>query len=112
LLPLSLSDPRFFISFGCPSATIFDPLTFSFGKSLLTCPLQEVPKINIVRKVKTCVCKKYFFIVQIVIDVFLSFCRFGCRSAMTAKVERVYEVVAIEKHAVSINHKSKIAIYS
>ncbi len=49
-----------FISFGCSTDI------FSFGKSFLTGPLQAVPKSNIVRSV----CEKYFFIVQIVIDVF------------------------------------------
>ena len=59
-----------FISFGC-SIDIF-----SFGKSFLICPLQAVQKSIIVRKVKTCVCEKYFSIVQIV-TAFLSICRFG-----------------------------------
>ncbi len=35
-------EPWILISFGCPVDIIFDSLTFSFGKSFLTCPLQEV----------------------------------------------------------------------
>jgi hypothetical protein len=52
-------------------------------KSFLIWPLQEVPIINIVRKVKALVCRKYFFIIQLSL-MFLSICLIKCRSAMTA----------------------------
>jgi len=65
------------LSFGCPADIVFDSVAFSFGKSFLTCPLQEVPKINSVRKVKACLCEKYLFIVQLFIDVFYLFVGLG-----------------------------------
>jgi hypothetical protein len=69
LWPLSFSEPKFLTSFGCPTDIIFDSLTVSFGKSFLTCPLQEVQKIIIVRKVKTCIWGKCFFNIKIVFNV-------------------------------------------
>ena len=59
------------ISFGCASDILFESLNFSFGKSFLTGLLQAVAKSTIVRNVKTWVGEKYFFIVQIVIEVFI-----------------------------------------
>jgi hypothetical protein len=72
-----LGEPIVFISLGCATASMFDSLPFSFGTSFLTGPLQAVPKSNSIRKVKTRACEKYFFIVQIGIEVFYLFVGLG-----------------------------------
>jgi hypothetical protein len=58
-----------FISLGCATASMFDSFPFSFGTFFSIGPLQAVPKSNSIRKVKTRACEKYFFIVQIGIEV-------------------------------------------
>jgi hypothetical protein len=52
------------MNFCCLVDIVLDSLTFPLDK------LQEVPIMNRIRTVKTCVLEMYFFIIEIVIDGF------------------------------------------